>query len=204
VEVYCVPYDSSSNQSLPGKQLDLEFADILFGLDPASKAALFRVHTALRVTVFSAPTDAPTAAKIFRVENFIFFSPTRLPKKNFNLRCSDSHAPNPQLPSDTESPQAKWPTRFMTVPLASTLERPTAVLPSSKALTWKSVRAKPSHRAIEPLRGLSNTHLPTVANEQGSFTTPSFVSFTSEERLIGEAAKNQAAMNPVNTIFDVK
>lgn len=45
---------------------------------------------------------------------------------------------------------------------------------------------------------------PTVANEQGSFTTPSFVSFTAEERLIGEAAKNQAAMNPVNTVFDVK
>ena len=43
-----------------------------------------------------------------------------------------------------------------------------------------------------------------VANEQGSFTTPSFVSFTDQERLIGEAAKNQAAMNPANTIFDVK
>ena len=43
-----------------------------------------------------------------------------------------------------------------------------------------------------------------IANEQGSFTTPSFVSFTAEERLIGEAAKNQAAMNPRNTVFDVK
>ncbi|KXT08877.1 hypothetical protein AC579_4670 [Pseudocercospora musae] len=43
-----------------------------------------------------------------------------------------------------------------------------------------------------------------IANEQGSFTTPSFVSFTAEERLIGEAAKNNAAMNPVNTVFDVK
>jgi len=43
-----------------------------------------------------------------------------------------------------------------------------------------------------------------IANDQGSFTTPSFVSFTAEERLIGEAAKNQAAMNPVNTVFDVK
>merc|ERR1711939_712311 len=43
-----------------------------------------------------------------------------------------------------------------------------------------------------------------IANDQGSFTTPSFVSFTSEERLIGEAAKNQAAMNPANTVFDVK
>ena len=43
-----------------------------------------------------------------------------------------------------------------------------------------------------------------IANEQGSFTTPSFVSFTEDERLIGEAAKNQAAMNPANTVFDVK
>lgn len=43
-----------------------------------------------------------------------------------------------------------------------------------------------------------------VANEQGSFTTPSFVSFTDEERLIGESAKNLAAMNPANTIFDIK
>lgn len=43
-----------------------------------------------------------------------------------------------------------------------------------------------------------------VANEQGSFTTPSYVSFTDKERLIGEAAKNQAAMNPKNTIFDSK
>ena len=43
-----------------------------------------------------------------------------------------------------------------------------------------------------------------VANEQGSFTTPSFVSFTDDERLIGESAKNQAAMNPANTVFDIK
>lgn len=43
-----------------------------------------------------------------------------------------------------------------------------------------------------------------VANEQGSFTTPSFVSFNENERLIGEAAKNQSAMNPANTVFDIK
>ena len=55
------------------------------------------------------------------------------------------------------------------------------------------------------LIGLTNTDLfLQVANEQGSFTTPSFVSFTEEERLIGEAAKNQAAMNPKNTVFDIK
>ncbi|SLM40145.1 heat shock protein ssb [Lasallia pustulata] len=48
------------------------------------------------------------------------------------------------------------------------------------------------------------TNVEIIANEQGSFTTPSFVSFTDEERLIGESAKNQAAMNPRNTVFDIK
>jgi molecular chaperone DnaK (HSP70) len=48
------------------------------------------------------------------------------------------------------------------------------------------------------------TNVEIIANEQGSFTTPSFVSFNEKERLIGEAAKNQAAMNAANTIFDVK
>ncbi|OBT69907.1 hypothetical protein VE03_00597 [Pseudogymnoascus sp. 23342-1-I1] len=43
-----------------------------------------------------------------------------------------------------------------------------------------------------------------IANEQGSFTTPSFISFTDKERLIRESAKNQAAMNLTNTIFDIK
>lgn len=41
-------------------------------------------------------------------------------------------------------------------------------------------------------------------NDVGSYTTPSWVAFTDTERLIGEAAKNQAAMNPENTVFDVK
>ncbi|SGZ54368.1 CIC11C00000004792 [Sungouiella intermedia] len=43
-----------------------------------------------------------------------------------------------------------------------------------------------------------------IANEQGNRVTPSFVAFTSEERLIGDAAKNQAALNPKNTVFDAK
>jgi len=55
---------------------------------------------------------------------------------------------------------------------------------------------------VLPERRLTAENL--VANEQGSFTTPSFVSFTDDERLIGESAKNQAAMNPANTIFDIK
>ncbi|KAK6499066.1 Heat shock protein ssb1 [Arthrobotrys musiformis] len=43
-----------------------------------------------------------------------------------------------------------------------------------------------------------------IANEQGNRVTPSFVAFTNEERLIGDAAKNQAALNPRNTVFDAK
>jgi len=40
--------------------------------------------------------------------------------------------------------------------------------------------------------------------QTGSRTIPSYVSFTDEEKLVGDAAKNQAAMNPKNTIYDVK
>jgi heat shock protein 1/8 len=44
-----------------------------------------------------------------------------------------------------------------------------------------------------------------IANAQGNRTTPSFVAFTETgERLIGDAAKNQGAMNPTNTVFDAK
>lgn len=43
-----------------------------------------------------------------------------------------------------------------------------------------------------------------IANDQGNRTTPSYVAFTETERMIGDAAKNQVAMNPKNTIFDAK
>jgi L1 cell adhesion molecule like protein len=43
-----------------------------------------------------------------------------------------------------------------------------------------------------------------IANDQGNRTTPSYVAFTDSERLIGDAAKNQVAMNPDNTVFDAK
>ena len=43
-----------------------------------------------------------------------------------------------------------------------------------------------------------------IANDQGNRTTPSYVAFTDEERLVGDAAKNQASQNPENTIFDAK
>jgi len=49
-----------------------------------------------------------------------------------------------------------------------------------------------------------NDRVEIIANDQGNRTTPSFVAFTDTERMIGDAAKNQAAMNPENTIFDAK
>merc|ERR1711998_828848 len=49
-----------------------------------------------------------------------------------------------------------------------------------------------------------NEKVEIVANDQGINTTPSYVAFTETERLIGDAAKNQTARNPTNTVFDAK
>lgn len=49
-----------------------------------------------------------------------------------------------------------------------------------------------------------NDRVEIIANDQGNRTTPSYVAFTETERLIGDAAKNQVAMNASNTVFDAK
>ncbi|XP_011681671.1 heat shock 70 kDa protein IV [Strongylocentrotus purpuratus] len=49
-----------------------------------------------------------------------------------------------------------------------------------------------------------NGEVEIIANDQGNRTTPNYVGFTDTKILIGESAKNQVAMNPNNTIFDVK
>jgi heat shock protein 1/8 len=49
-----------------------------------------------------------------------------------------------------------------------------------------------------------NDRVEIIANDQGNRTTPSYVAFTETERLVGDAAKNQVARNPTNTVFDAK
>eukprot|EP00121_Abeoforma_whisleri_P001379 Awhi_evm1s1226 len=49
-----------------------------------------------------------------------------------------------------------------------------------------------------------NGKVEIMANDQGNYTTPSYVAFNDNERLIGDSAKNQVAMNPHNTVFDAK
>ena len=49
-----------------------------------------------------------------------------------------------------------------------------------------------------------NDRVEIIANDQGNRTTPPYVAFNEQERLIGDAAKNQVAMNASNTVFDAK
>jgi len=49
-----------------------------------------------------------------------------------------------------------------------------------------------------------NSKVEIIANDQGNRITPSYVAFTENERLVGDAAKHQAAANPRNTVYDAK
>ena len=46
-----------------------------------------------------------------------------------------------------------------------------------------------------------NDHVEIIVNDQGNRMTPSYVAFTGKERLVGDAAKNQVARNPTNSVF---
>ena len=51
---------------------------------------------------------------------------------------------------------------------------------------------------------MQNGKVEILVNDQGNRITPSYVAFTDDERLVGDAAKNQYAANPKRTIYDIK
>ena len=72
-------------------------------------------------------------------------------------------------------------------------------------LGWFSLTEHDSAFAASSQLGLPrNGRVEIIPNDQGNRITPSYVAFTDDERLIGEAAKNQATINPTQTLFDVK
>ena len=51
---------------------------------------------------------------------------------------------------------------------------------------------------------MQNGKVEILVNDQGNRITPSYVAFNDEERLVGDAAKNQYSSNPTRTVFDIK
>lgn len=51
---------------------------------------------------------------------------------------------------------------------------------------------------------MQNGKVDIIVNDQGNRITPSYVAFTDDERLVGDAAKNQYAANPTRTVYDIK
>lgn len=64
--------------------------------------------------------------------------------------------------------------------------------------------SKSSPMTVSEIECVFITSAYKIITLEGNRTTPSYVAFSAEERLIGDAAKNQAAMNPRNTVFDAK
>ena len=69
---------------------------------------------------------------------------------------------------------------------------------------WQNDRVEIIANDRASLLGMCSRFFFSERTAEGNRTTPSYVAFSAEERLIGDAAKNQAAMNPRNTVFDAK
>lgn len=139
------------------------------------------------------------------------------PSREANQR---STVPTPHLESPSREPgrRSSVPPPYVGSPSRGTSERPSAPPPyvehmSRKAGQTSGVAPPLEGKAGEPWIGIDfgtsyvcvgvwqNNRVEIIANEEGNRTTPSYVAFTDTETLIGDAAKNQAAVNPANTVF---
>ena len=87
---------------------------------------------------------------------------------------------------------------------ASTLAPREPCPPAPMPLLWHRSSALLFVRRYSCVGIFKNGRVEIIANDQGNRITPSYVAFTDSERLIGDAAKNQATVNPRRTIYDVK
>ena len=72
---------------------------------------------------------------------------------------------------------------------------------SSSTLTYSCPQTQAGQRCVGVMQ---NGKVEILVNDQGNRITPSYVAFTDEERLVGDAAKNQYAANPQRTVYDIK